>query len=201
MTFHMDIIKECFANWLHLRICQILMRQPKSMSERQLSRLLGVPPTTLHRTLIALGRTGLIRSDRGGNASFWRFDRRSYLFETLKPILDGLNTITPPIQYLKKLILKTLELPKNYHLILFGSTMEGADTPTSDIDICILCPSPLKKTIHATLIKDVERLEEVCMDKFGKTLNPIFIQEAKFRQESDKELHKNILKGAEIKKI
>lgn len=201
MTFHMDIIKECFASWLHLRACQVLMRQPKSMSERQLSRLLGVSSTTLHRALNALGQTGLIRSDRVGNASFWRFDRQSYLFETLKPILDGLNTIVPPIQYLKGLILKTLRIPKNYRLILFGSTTKGTDTSSSDIDICILCPSPRKKAIHSALMKDIERLEEMCMDKFGKALNPIFVQETKFRQEPDKELHRNISRGVEIKKI
>ncbi len=201
MTFHMDMIKECFANWLHLRICQILMRQPRSMSERQLARLLGVPPTTLHRALNALGRTGLIRSDRVGNASFWQFDRRSYIFETLKPLLDGLNTVVPPIQYLKELILEKLGLPKNYRLILFGSTVKGTDTSVSDIDLCILCPSPQKKTIHMALLKDIEELEEACMDRFGKMLNPIFIQETKFRQEPDKELHRDILKGVEIKKI
>lgn len=201
MTFHMDIIKECFTSWLHLRICQILMRQPKSMSERQLARLLGVPPTTLHRTLSALGRTGLIKADSVGNASFWRFDRESYIFETLKPLLDGLNKIVQPIQYLKNLILKTLKPPKNYRLILFGSTANGLDAPASDIDLCILCPSPQKKSGYVALAKDIEKLQEICMDKFGKSLNPIFIQEAKFRQEPDKDLHKNILKGVEIRKL
>lgn len=197
MTFHMDVLKECFTHWIQLRICQVLMRQPKPMSENQLSRLLGIPLTTLHRSLKSLGKTGLIKSHKVGNASSWMLDDRSYLFETLKPVLEGLNSITPPLPYLKRLILKTLHVPKKYRMILFGSTAAGTDTPASDIDLCIVYPAAVKNP-EVRLKEDLEQLQEVCMDKFGKTLNPYFIKDSVLAKAPQKELHRNILKGMKI---
>lgn len=199
MTFHMDILKECFTHWSHLRICQVLMRQPKPMSENQLARLLGIPLTTLHRTLKSLGKTGLIKSHKVGNSSSWMLDDRSYLFETLKPILEGLNSTTPPLKFLKRLIVKTLRVPAKYRLILFGSTVQGTDTSSSDIDLCIVYPSTVKDP-EVRLKGDIETLQEACLDKFGKILNPFFVKGSILAKMPQKELHRNVLKGMEIKR-
>lgn len=198
MTFHMDVLKDCFTHWIHLRICQVLMRQPKPMSENQLSRLLGIPLTTLHRSLKSLGKTGLIKSHKVGNASSWMLDERTYLFETLKPILVGLNLIAPPLPFLKRLILKTLHVPKKYRMILFGSTVAGTDTAASDIDLCIVYPATVGNP-EARLKKDMEQLQEACLDKFGKTLNPIFIKDSALAKAPRKALHQSILKGVAVK--
>jgi len=198
MTFHMDVLKECFTHWIQLRICQVLMRQPKPMSENQLSRLLGIPLTTLHRSLKSLGKTGLIKSHKVGNASAWALDERTYLYETLKPILEGLNSITPPLLYLKQLILKTLHVPKKYRLILFGSTAAGTDTSSSDIDLCIVYPAAVKDP-EVRLREEMEQLQEACLEKFGRMLNPYFIKDSVLAKAPQKELHRNILKGVEIK--
>lgn len=197
MTFHMDILKDCLGRWIHLRICQALLRQTKPMSERQLAGLLEIPTTTLHRILKKIGRTGLIKSQKVGNASYWRLEQKGYLFETLKPVFDGLTSMTPPLLYLKKLILKTLHISKKYRLILFGSTINGTDTPSSDIDLCIVYPAESRKQ-DRHLEEDLERLQEASLEKFGKILNPVFIEDSTLAKRADTELHRNILKGMEL---
>lgn len=198
MTFHMDIIKECLGNWNQLRIYQLLMRQPKPMSENQMARLLNIPLTTLHRTLKSLGETRLIKSHKVGTSSFWIIDNESYLYETLKPILQGLNLIQPPLPYLKKLILNRLHIPHKYRVILFGSIIEGKDTPSSDIDLCIIYPSTVSEP-STRLKKEIESLQESCLTKFGKVLNPLFINESLLVKASKKELYQNIFKGKEMR--
>ncbi len=198
MTFHMDIIRECLASWVQLRICQLLMRQPKPMSENQMSRLLDIPLTTLHRSLKSLGKTRLIKAHRVGTSSYWTLDDRSYLYATLKPILEGLNALTPPLNFLKEMILSQLRIPKGYRLILFGSTIEGTDTSSSDIDLCVVYPDSLVGP-DARFQGDLERLQESCLDKFGKSLNPLFVKDSILAKNPKKALYVNILQGTEIR--
>lgn len=196
MTFHMDIIKECFPTWVHLRILETLVRRPQAMSQRQLARVMGIPRATAQRALNDLGQTGLIKSHRVGSANYWEMDREHGLYEILGPILDGLEALTPPLHYLKTLIRKVVKLPKSYRCMIFGSTSHGSDQPFSDIDIAIILPGGLGFP-PPSLTKDLETLQDLCREKFGKRLAPIFVNEKDLKNQN-KELYRNILKGMEI---
>lgn len=197
MTFQMDVIQQCLASWVHLKILETLMRKPRAVSQRQLASIMGIPRATTQRALSDLGETGLIKPQKIGSASYWDFNQQSYLYETLTPLLEGLQGITPPLAYLKKLIRRTLTLPKTFRCLVFGSTVEGRDTPSSDIDMAIILPAKLK-TPPPTLENELDILQDLCREKFGKRLTTLFINEKDISKNPDKELYRNILKGMEI---
>lgn len=197
MIFQTDLIRDCFPTWVHLRILETLMRKPQAMSQRRLASIMGIPRATAHRALQDLGKTGLIRPHRVGSATYWEFDRQGYLYETLLPILDGLNAITPPLAYLKNLVRQALALPKGYRCILFGSIVSGNDTPSSDIDLCIILPAK-RKGIPIPLQGELESLQDLCREKFGKRLNTLCINQDDLSQHPERDLYRNILKGLEI---
>jgi predicted nucleotidyltransferase len=199
MNFHMDFIKECFPSWVHLKILEKLMQKPQAMSQRQLANLMGIPRATTQRALSDLGETGLLKAKKVGTATYWDIDQQSYLYEALSPILEGLTSLTPPLAYLKKLIQKTLSLPKSIRCLIFGSVIEGKDSSSSDIDIAIILPGK-NKTVTPKLKNELDDLTELCREKFGKRLAVLFVNEKELSEKQGKELYRNILKGLEIKK-
>lgn len=167
------------------------------MSERQLARVLGFPQATMNRTLQSLAETGLIKPQKVGRATTWDFDREGYLYDQVAPVLKALKAVQAPLPYLKRLISRTLQIPKGYRLIIFGSTASGEDTSSSDIDLGVILPGSAKEP-SAKIQQHIEKLQDLCWDKFGKALNPYFINQAILKRQPKKELHRNILKGVEI---
>lgn len=195
MTFHMDIVKECLATWVHVKLLETLMECTREVSQRQLARLIGIPRATIQRALNDLGQTGLIKPRRVGSSIYWEIDKKNYLYETLRPILEGLKILIPPLPYLKDLIKKTLSLPKGCRCFVFGSVSRGEDGPQSDIDVALILPDNLKIP-SPTLTKNLEILQDLCRERFGKRLSTFFVSERGFKKQ-DKELYKNIAKGIE----
>ena len=91
-----------------------------------------------------------------------------------------------------------MRIPKGYRLILFGSTIEGTDTSSSDIDLCVVYQDSLVGP-DARVQVDLERLQESCLDKFGKSLNPLFVKDSILAKNPKKALYVNILQGTEIR--
>lgn len=198
MRFGANIVKECLSSWVHLVILKTLMRNSQPMSQRQLARIVGIPWVTVHRALIGLGETGLIKPTKVGVATYWNFDRKCYLYETLLPVLEGLGKITPPLKVLEKITRKLLSVPRGYRLILFGSVVTGSDTSASDIDLCVVLPEECQ-TPSLSVKKKIDQMQGICLDKFGKMLNPYFVSRRDLAKDPDKELHRNIMKGLEIR--
>lgn len=196
MIFHMDVLKECLPTWVHLRVLETLMQNPGVMSQRQLARVMGIPRATAHRALNDLGWTGLLKPHQVGSVTHWEVDKQGYLYETLRPILEGLGIVVPPLPYLRNLIRKTVKFPKGCRGLVFGSTVQGNDEPSSDIDISVVLPNSLK-TPPSSLENDLDRLRDSCREKFGKRLAVIFVHERDL-QKQDKELYQNIRKGIEV---
>lgn len=194
MTFHDDYIRLCLTSWVHLRILIALYEGPKPLAERQLSRILGLPNTTVHRVLQSLGETRLISARKIGRSTYWSFDRDSYLFETLQPILKHCSQTQHPKRVLKSLIKKNLNLTQEYRCILFGSIVKDADKSESDIDLCILLP-PNRKFLPTKKQQALEQLQEICRKKFAKSLNPLILQRSELNAQKGKELYQAISQG------
>lgn len=197
MTFDMDIIKECLPTWAHLKILETLIRKPRAMSQRQLARIAGISRATAQRALVDLGQTGLIKPHTVGSATYWEIDRQGYLYETLEPVLKGLDAVISPLKYLKTLIRKSVSLPKGTRCFVFGSTVEGGDSPSSDIDMAVILPGTLKAP-SPSLQDKLDALQDACREKFGKRLGIIFANARDVSAHPEKELYRNILKGMEV---
>ena len=194
MIFHMDVIKECFPTWVSIKILETLMRQPKAMSQRQLARVIGLSRTTAHRALHDLGQAGLLKPQTIGSATHWEIDKQSYLYETLHPLLESLSSIESPVFYLKNLIRKTLTLVQGARCFIFGSIGEGTDHSSSDIDLALALSHGMKASFFT---KEIEVLQDLCREKFGKRVSVIFVPEKELKKQN-KELYKAILKGIEV---
>ena len=199
MNFNMDLIKECFPTWVHLKILEALIEKPQAMSQRQLAAVMGIPRATTQRALGDLGETGLLKAKRVGVATYWEIDEHCYLYEVLSPILEGLAGLTPPLSYLKRLIQKTITFSLSFRCVLFGSIIERKDSAASDIDLAVIFSGRIKKPLPK-LQNELENLAELCREKFGKRLSVIFLSEKQLAGNRKHELYRNILKGLEIKK-
>ena len=100
----------------------------------------------------------------------------------------------PPMLYLKNLIRKTITPHRGVRYFIFGSTSDGTDHSSSDIDLAFVLPASLKISLFT---KDVEMLQNLCREKFSKRVSVIFVGEKEFKKQS-KDLYKVILRGVEI---
>lgn len=197
MTFHDDYLRVCLTSWVHLRILIALYEGSQPLAERQLSRVLGLPNTTVHRVLQSLGETRLIIPRKIGRSTHWSFDRESYFFEILQPILKHCSQIQHPKRVLKSLIKNHLKLTQEYRCILFGSVAKDTDQSESDVDLCIILP-PHRKALPIEKQRVLEKLQEICRKKFSKSLNPLILERHEFNAQKGKKLYQEIFQGVVI---
>ena len=162
-----------FLNFpLKIKIINFLLKQDVLMSEREISRLLGVSHMTVNRTMRELEELHFVNSSRIGRASVWKVNRKSYAFHVFSQIAEMLSEIKDPPVELKSTILENLPLSSVHKLVLFGSIAKGNARPGSDLDLFILVKDEAAKT---KILSSLESLNLLCLDKFGNMLSPYIL--------------------------
>ena len=174
-----------------LKIAEFVVQNEFSMSERELSRLLGVSHMSVNRTMRELEAMNVVGKVRVGNAYVWKAKRLSYAYQVLCEFLEALAAVGKPLDELKADILKTLPLEKIERIVLFGSVAGKKERAESDIDLHVLAKSAGG---IADIEKGLERLGAICLEKYGHPLSPYVRTLEQSSSGEYAELHKEIEK-------
>jgi DNA-binding transcriptional ArsR family regulator len=129
-------------------LAALYLRPEESLHVRELARVTGVLPGTLHRELRALASLGLLTRREEGRQVYYAADRESPLFEEIAGLLRKTAGLAD--------VLRVALEPLADHLrvaFIYGSMAAGTAGPSSDVDSMAIGDAgfvDLVKPLHAT---------------------------------------------------
>src|SRR3989338_1948391 len=167
------------------------------LRERRMADYAGLSPVYVGRLLREFERFNLARSRRVGRANFWEFNRNSYAYSSLQPLLKKLDEILPPLDALRKMIHGLCPRTVLQTGILYGSVIRGGERDESDIDLgLILQPGISKKEDRVE--KVLEQLRLQCYDAFGKRISFYLATAGKWAAKRDTILRRAFAEGEKV---
>lgn len=148
----------------------LLLRPERPLHVRELARLTGTSPGSLHRELRALEQTGLLISEVVGRNVLYRCNPR----HPLVPELAGLLRKTSGLVDVLRRALEPLGTQVQYAFI-YGSIAAGTERPGSDVDVMIIGSTGFADVVNATVQATTELGREVnptpmAVREFGEKL-------------------------------
>ena len=179
-------------------IClRLLCNHSTQINGRQLSKIVGLSPTTVHKAMKELANEQIVNLKNYGNSHVYELNKDHKvvrgilvpLFNKEKMLLkDFIKDVTNRI---KKSDVKNSILS----VALFGSVLEGAEGPKSDIDLCVIVKESKDKKRAEDLIFAInsQTLQETGMriEPYIKTIN-------EFKRDKKLEVIKSIQKSNQI---
>ena len=161
------------------RLLRVLCRHDAEWTGRQLSRELGVSPTTAGKFLKELVLEGVVNMKGAGRSNIYNLNNKSYVVKKiLKPFFekekDVFNSI---VSLIKKTISKTNVNVES--LAIFGSIAQKNETPGSDIDLLVIIDSLRDKSkIEAGL----DSISIEVAENFQTVVSPYILSSTQFKK-------------------
>ena len=155
-----------FGSYRQRALSQLLLHPDSSYHVRELARLTGTTPGTLHKELARLAASGLLRREQQGNQVRYRANLEHPVF----PELAGLFRKTSGAVSVLADALHTLT-PEPKLALIFGSLARGEENARSDIDLLLIGDNAFGDTIKA-LYPAQEQLQ--------REINPVIYSVAEF---------------------
>lgn len=157
-----------FGTYRQRALTQLLLHPGSSYHVRELARLTGTTPGTLHKELARLAASGLLLRERQGNQVRYRANLDHPVF----PELAGLFRKTSGAVSVLAEALQSLAPPPQLALV-FGSLARGEENANSDVDLLIIGDATFGDTIKA-LYPAQEQLQ--------REINPVIYTAAEFNR-------------------
>ncbi len=180
---------------IKVRMIKFLLTHKASMSEREIASVLKMSHMSVNRTLRELADLNFVNYIVVGKAHLWKVNRKSYAFKALSRLIEGVSTISGPIEDFRRFLLGNM--PKNLakKAVLFGSVAKGTERADSDIDIFILAKDPRAKSVFESKMEDLSGL---CFELYGNRLSAYILTEREMKRKKNMRLISEINKGIEI---
>jgi len=147
----------------------LLLRPDDSLYVRQIARLTGVPPGSLHRELQSLASAGILLREPAGNQVRYRANCEHPIHAELAEIFRKTSGLAD--------LLRDALAPLGDRIttaFVFGSMARGTAVASSDVDVCVIGDVSLAQVVGA-LTPLHERL--------GRIVNPVVMMLAEFRSQ------------------
>ena len=191
MDFHSSPLAFLFSP-VRLKIVNFLLKNEFLMSEREIARILDVSHMSVNRAMRELEAMNLVKVARAGTSCLWKTNRQSHAYHTISKVLASASGIRTPLEELKVDILGALPLAKIEKIVLFGSVAKKRERLGSDIDLFILVKGEAEKEV---VKQALERLEIICLEKFGHPLSPYLRARAEIKARGPLKIDKEIESG------
>ena len=155
-----------FGRYRQRALTQLLLHPENSYHVRELARLTGTTPGTLHKELTRLAASGLLLREKQGNQVRYRANRECPVF----PELAGLFRKTSGAVGVLAEALHTLT-PEPQLALVFGSLARGEENARSDVDLLLIGDNTFGDTVKA-LYPAQEQLQ--------REINPVIYTGAEF---------------------
>ncbi|MGO4281001.1 MULTISPECIES: nucleotidyltransferase domain-containing protein [Cupriavidus] len=111
----------------------LLLRPEASYHVREIARLTGTAPGTLHKELSKLAEAGILTRTPQGNQVLYRANRASPVFEELAGIMRKTSGAVEALTLALAPVAASIQAA-----FIFGSVAAGRDVADSDIDVAII---------------------------------------------------------------
>jgi predicted nucleotidyltransferase len=125
-------------------LAALLLRPDERQHVRELARLTGVSPGTLHRELTGLASLGVLRRNEVGRQVFFSANRDCPVFEELAGLLRKTAGVVD--------VVRGALLPHASRIraaFVYGSIASGKETSHSDVDVMILGDLTFAEAVQA----------------------------------------------------
>ncbi|MCU7849043.1 MAG: nucleotidyltransferase domain-containing protein [Candidatus Thiodiazotropha sp. (ex Lucinoma kastoroae)] len=122
-----------FKEYRRRVLCLLLLRPDQAYHVREIARLTGTVPGTLHKELSKLAKAGVLKKSSRGNQVSYQANRDCLIFEELSSILRKTSGVAD-------ILVNALACQKDNidAALVFGSIASGKATSDSDIDLLIV---------------------------------------------------------------
>lgn len=160
------LIELLFSGYRRQILALLLLRPEERFYVREIARLTGVVPGSLHRELKQLHEAGLLLREEAGNQVCYRANRECPIFAELAAIFRKTVGLAD--------VLRAALLPLDGQIELafvFGSVAQGRERSGSDIDLLVLGAADFV-AVAGTLVESHGAL--------GREVNPVVMSRDEF---------------------
>ena len=126
-------IELMFSAYRRELLATLLLRPDEQFHVRELGRMTGLSPGSIHRELKAMAASGLLRHKRVGNQVLYQADRNCPIFEELASIFRKTTGLADLLRN------ALCELDDKIDIaFVFGSMASGRQSSFSDVDVMVL---------------------------------------------------------------
>jgi predicted nucleotidyltransferase len=155
-----------FGAYRQRALTQLLLHPDSSYHVRELARLTGTTPGTLHKELARLAEVGLLLRERQGNQVRYCANRECPVF----PELAGLFRKTTGLVGVLAEALRSLQPAPDLALV-FGSLARGDENARSDVDLLLIADCTF-----GAAVKALHPAQEILQ----REINPVLYSTAEF---------------------
>jgi predicted nucleotidyltransferase len=129
------------------RVLALLFGQPdRSFQSAELIALAGSGTGAVHRQLVRLAESGLVKVTRVGNQKHYQANRESPVFPELHGLVLKTMGLAGPLQEALAPFKDRIQAA-----FVYGSIAKGTDTAQSDIDLMVLCEDLAYSDLYSAL--------------------------------------------------
>lgn len=147
-------------------LARMLLRPDEKFHVRELARLTGYSPGSIHREMKAMAESGLLLREHVGNQVLYQANKACPIYEDLASIFRKTLGLVNVLQGALQSIENVIEIA-----LVFGSMASGKQKEFSDIDILILGDLSLVEVVKALAPIQAE---------LGREVNPVVMAPEKF---------------------
>lgn len=173
-----------FGTYRQRVLTQLLLHPDDHYHVRELARLTGTMPGTLHKELSRLAEVGLLLREKQGNQLRYRANRDCPVY----PELAGLFRKTSGVVSVLADALQTLQ-PQPVIALVFGSLARGEENPGSDIDLLLIGDSTFGDAVKALY---------AAQEQLQREINPVMLTATELTRRNKENFIRNILGGQKL---
>ena len=148
-----------FGTYRRQLLATLLLRPDERFHVRELGRMTGLSPGSIHRELKILAESGLLRQKRVGNQVLYQSNPDCPVFEELASIFRKTAGLADLLRDALREYAEKIDTA-----FVFGSMATGRQIPSSDVDVMVLGDVQL-----IDVVKALSSLSET----LGREINPV----------------------------
>lgn len=186
MLFH-DYLENLLGSRVKIKVLRTLWKlKEKEFTIRELAKFLEISHTGVKKVLDELEKMNIITIRTFGRSYAFKLNANSYGASIVKAIFE---TEEKTLSELKKILREKLDVPEIISVALFGSIVQGKETPRSDIDLLIVTQE--REKVEGIITE----LQKRVADRFGNSISPYFVVEEDLRKKRDAPPIKQVLEN------
>lgn len=128
-------IELMFGAYRRQLLAKLLLRPGEQFHVRELARMTGISPGSIHRELKATSESGLLIREHVGNQVFYQVNQDCPIYKELAAIFRKTIGLMMILQDALSGLAGKIDLA-----LVFGSMASGNQSPSSDVDISVISP-------------------------------------------------------------
>ncbi len=176
-----SLAEQFFGSKLKRKLLEFLLSNQEPVSERELSRMMGVSHVAVNKAMKQLLKFNVVEAKTIGASLVWKINDKSFAYPYVKMFVEASNLT--PLEYVKKELKGQLISTTKYinyidrttttysvkEAYIFGSFADETDSPESDIDVLIILDTKQHIDFWKEMLTKLLGME--ILDKLGRKLS------------------------------